>query len=106
MKEPLLYEETQEYKEMIKDFKSFADRLRELVDISIDYYIPIVDNIIRNKIRDKNRIERTFDGLLDIAYDDRALVLYKRLARYYYTIDKESTFSYIDAYREMWDSEE
>jgi len=97
--------DSQEYKNMIKGFEPLISKLQELVDISLDYYTPIVDDIIRNKVKDKNTIEHTFDGILDIAHDDRALALYKRLARYYYTIDEEGTLFYINAYREMLDSE-
>lgn len=98
--------DTQEYKDMIKSFQPMADRFKELIDESLVYYISIVDNIIQNRVEDKNKIEHTFDGILDIACDERALVLYKKLARYYYTIDEEGTFFYINAYREMWDSED
>jgi hypothetical protein len=32
-------------------------------------------------------------------------MLYKKLCRYYYNIDPQATVEYVNAYRDMWDSE-
>ena len=68
-------------------------------------YTQEVENIIYNKIEDQNHIERTFDGMLDFCYDDEMLLLYKKLARYYFTINSMVTADYINYYREMYEYE-
>lgn len=56
--------------------------------------------------RDARRIERTLDGLLDFCGNPPTLDLYRRLCRHYFDIDPVATASYINAYRELWDSNE
>ena len=38
-------------------------------------------------------------------YDEKILLLYKKLCRYYWDIDPYATAFYINLYREMWDNE-
>jgi len=64
-----------------------------------------VDHIIISQTRDINRIDHTLDGLLNFAFDDQVLVLFKKLCRYYFTFDQQATASYIYSYRDMWDEE-
>jgi len=45
------------------------------------------------------------DGILDFCFDADMLLLYKKLCRYYFNIDPVATVSYINFYREMWDSD-
>jgi hypothetical protein len=68
-------------------------------------YEPMVEDILRTGSRDVQRIEQTLDGLLDFACYDPVLAMFKRLCRYYWDIDPRATGGYVDAYREMWDSE-
>ena len=63
-----------------------------------------ISEIIRTKNHDK--IEHLFDRMLDFCFDDEVLVEYKRILRYYYSIDPESVAFYIHHYREMYDSDE
>ena len=63
-----------------------------------------ISKIIRTKNHDK--IEHLFDRMLDFCFDDEVLVEYKRILRYYYSIDPESVAFYIHHYREMYDSDE
>ena len=72
---------------------------------AVRVYAPVVDSIIRIQSRDVRYIERTLDGLLDFCGYDPALQLYRRLCRHYYDIDPAATVGYVNAYREMWDSE-
>jgi hypothetical protein len=68
-------------------------------------YAPEVDALLREQCRDPRRIEQLLDGMLDFAFDEAMLRLYKTLCRYYYAIDPHATVSYVTAYREMWDEE-
>ncbi len=67
---------------------------------------PVVKHLIATKSRDTKAIEQTLDRLLDVACCDAGLKLFRRLCRHYWTINPEATASYINAYREMWDSED
>jgi hypothetical protein len=68
-------------------------------------YATLVDAIVREQATDIRHIERMLDGLLDFAFDTQALRLYKRLCRHYYGIDPAGAAYYVDAYRDLWDSQ-
>src|SRR5437763_1340628 len=68
-------------------------------------YEPIVQTIVRSGCTDANHIERTLDGLLDFCGNPDALLLYRKLCRHYYGLDPAAAAFYVNAYREMWDSE-
>ena len=68
-------------------------------------YSAEVDALIQTNCRDSRRIERLLDGILDFCFDANVLLLYKKLCRYYFNIDPVATASYINFYREMWDSD-
>jgi len=82
-----------------------AARITGLSREAVAQYAPIVEEILRSGSRDVRHIECTLDGLLDFCFFDRALQLYRRLCRHYFDIDPAVTAFYIDAYREMWDSD-
>jgi hypothetical protein len=63
-----------------------------------------VDNIIQSGERDTHRIEHQLDHMLGFCCDPDMLVAFKRLCRYYYSIDPVATAGYVRAYREMWDT--
>ncbi len=68
-------------------------------------YSPIVEDIIRCDNRDVRKIEQTLDGLLDFCGYDPIVELFRRLCRHYWDIDHVAAASYVQSYREMWDSE-
>jgi hypothetical protein len=68
-------------------------------------YGPEVDTIIETRSRDTQRIEHLLDGILDFGFDDTMVQIFKRLCRYYYTLDPAATASYVHTYRDMWGSE-
>jgi hypothetical protein len=83
--------------------------VRELHDLqlrAVQQYRPVVDDILRTGCRDAEHIERTLSGLLDFCGHEPALAIYKALCRHYWHIDATATAYYVQAYREMWDSEE
>ena len=69
-------------------------------------YAAEVDAVIAARSRDARNIERLLDGILDFGFDDAMTQLFKRLCRYYYTLDPAATADYVHTYRDMWDSEE
>ena len=53
---------------------------------------------------EKQEVERTFDHLLDLAQHTEGLRLFKKLCRAYWAKDPLTVASYVQHYREMWDS--
>jgi len=66
---------------------------------------PKAENIINTKSKDITDIEHTLDALCEVAFNDEVLIVFKKLCRYYYTIDEQATAEQIQFYREMWDNE-
>lgn len=64
-----------------------------------------VNDIICEGCKDSKRIEWLLTCMLDFCFDDRILVLFKKLCRHYYTIDPAATASYVYSYRDMWDDD-
>ena len=69
-------------------------------------YKAVVDNLVLTQSRDIRSIEQTLDRLLDFCGHESVLALFKKLCRYYWSIDPAATADYINAYREYWDSDE
>lgn len=90
---------------MIEEIKDLIVVQQKLARQAIPEYSVLVENIIIAKTTDQNRIEHTLDGILDFCFDADMLLLFKKLCRYYYTINPQATASYINIYREMWDTD-
>ena len=97
---------TSEYAEMFETIRGLAEGVQALNQRTVEVYTPVVEAILHSPIPDTHHIERTLDGLLDACCYEPAFHLYKKLCRYYFGIDPTATVEYIEAYREMWDSEE
>jgi len=95
-----------DYDKLFKSVSALAEQIRDLQIIAVKQYTPVVEAIIASRNRDVHHIEHTLDGLLDFCCYDPALQLYRRLCRHYFSIDPVATASYVNIYREMWDSEE
>lgn len=63
-----------------------------------------VDDIIRCNVQDSQRIDQQLDFMLGFCCDPEMLNVFKRLCRYYFSIDSVATAEYVQAYREMWDT--
>lgn len=64
-----------------------------------------INVIIKNNIKDKNRIERAIDEILEFLENDEALLLFRRICSYYIKINPEATMYYINYYIEEYDPE-
>lgn len=95
-----------DYSALLESTHALASQLQELQVVAATQYTPVVAALITTDSRDARQIERTLDGLLDFCGHAPTLQLYRRLCRHYLDIDPVATVSYINAYREMWDSEE
>ena len=85
--------------------RTLAASLQELHRQMVKSYEPIVQSIIQSRSRDVQEIEQALDRLLDCACIPEGLNLFKAFCRYYDNINPAATASYVQAYREMWDSE-
>jgi len=92
--------------ELFKSISGLADRLQALNKEAVREYTPIVNAILQAGSRDVRNIEHTLDGLLDFCGYEPILQLYKKLCRHYYFINPAAAAEYVNAYREMWDSED
>jgi endonuclease III len=93
------------YPELFKSVSGLVASLNDMHQQAVQQLMPIVQTIVSSRSQDVRRIEETLDRLLDHCGYEPALRLYKQLCRYYFTLDPAATVSYINAYREMWDSE-
>jgi hypothetical protein len=87
------------------EIRKLAECIKLLAGQAVNEYGKEVDAIISSHSKDQQHIEHTLDWMLDFCWDERMLVLYKGLCRYYWNINQRATASYINFYREMWDSE-
>lgn len=93
-------------KNLLKEMRSIIESRTDLAIEAYPIYELLVKNILRNKSKNIQEIERLLDGLLDFCFDEKFLLLYRKVCGYYYTISPEKTFEYIGYYKEMYDPEE
>lgn len=91
------------YDDLLKDVSEIAKNLQGLSKQALKEYSLIVNQIIKSKNRNTNEIEHALDGLVSICGYEPAVKVFKKLCRYYWTIDQNATADYVKIYREMWD---
>jgi len=94
-----------EFRSIFKLAKQMQSLQQKAVKQILAFYEQEIENIIHNKISNKQRIEQSLDSLLEVAFDERVLKLYKKLCRHYYFIDPHTAIFYVNSYREIWDEE-
>ena len=62
-----------------------------------------INFIIKNNIKDDNRIGRAIDEILEFLEDEEALLLFRRICSYYIKINPQATLYYINYYIEEYD---
>lgn len=68
-----------------------------------------IENIIENNIKDDIYIQRKLDELLDVLLfyeNDDTLLVFRKLCKYYFSINPQATVRYINFYKEQNDPEE
>ena len=90
---------------MKAEIKDLIIAQQNLARQALSEYSVLAENIIVSKTTDQSRIEHTLDGMLDFWFDADMLLLFKKLCRYYFTINPQATAFYINSYREMWDND-
>ncbi|MBD1432348.1 hypothetical protein H8B06_05890 [Sphingobacterium sp. DN00404] len=82
-------------------FESLHERMRQ----NLPFWENEVDIIIANQETDRNKIELTFDYLLDYTRHGIGNEVYLRLIGYYRTVDPEGAAYYLQIYQEQEDEE-
>ena len=67
--------------DLVNRIGELAEDAQKLAQQAVQQYTAEVEAILKAQSRDSMRIERCLDGMLDFCFDDRALVLYKKLCR-------------------------
>ena len=87
------------------------DMCKNIIDLNKQRYVIIkdeIEDIIRNNISDNMKIERKLDEMLDILlfYETNdSLLTFRKLCKYYFDINPQTTVDYINYYREQNDPE-
>ena len=95
-----------DYANMFESIRGLASGIHAINQRAVREYTPVVEAILRSPIPDTRHIECALDGLLDFCGYEPALRLYKKLCRYYFHINPTATVQYVEAYRELWDSDQ
>lgn len=90
---------------LLENVSALAGQMHDLARQAHPGYAAEVDALIVARSRDARQIEHLLDGILDFGFDDAMTQLFKRLCRYYYTLDPAATAEYVHTYRDMWDSD-
>ena len=97
---------TEEYKALIESLSGAASSLRLLAQQAVGIYENEVSNIIHSKSTDAEQIEQTLEKMLNFCFDPSMLLVFKKLCRYYFEINRHATATYIMRYRDLWDTED
>lgn len=90
---------------MIEDLIPLIKQLQALHRQAYWQYLPKVDALIQNNMKDDKTIQAVLDRLLDFCGEEQMLSLFKKLCRYYWDINPQATADYINLYRELFDAE-
>ena len=88
------------------------DMCRNILDLHRQRFIILknaIENIIENNIKDDIYIQRKLDELLDVLLfyeNDDTLLVFRKLCKYYFSINPQATVRYINFYKEQNDPEE
>lgn len=93
-------------RDLLAELSAVIAPLQALHQQAVETLAPAVREIIGSRSRDARLIEHTLDHLLDHACIPQGLALFKSLCPHYWEINPQATASYINAYREMWDSDD
>jgi len=94
------------FSELTNDIRGIAKELQAIYLQAESLYASAVNSIIQRKSKDTKEIEKLLDYMLDFADNERILISYRKLCRYYYNINPQTTAEYIQLYKERYDEDE
>ena len=81
-----------------------AEKISKLYQEAYGVYLPLVEDVCSRKVSE-DELSHILDCLLDFAWDEKILGLYKKACRRYLYVYPRCIKFYIEAYREMWEDE-
>ena len=81
-----------------------AEQIVEIHQKAYEVYLPLVGDVCGQEVSE-DELSHLLGYLLDFAYDEKMLELYKKLCRKYLYVYPRCIRFYIEAYREMWEDE-
>jgi hypothetical protein len=94
-----------DYADLIKDIGQIAESISGLADIALPEYQLFTNDVISGRIKDINQIERKLDFMLDFCFDNRILLLYKKILRHIFYKHPDTVKFYVDAYLERYEDD-
>lgn len=88
------------------NIRGIAKELQTIYSQAEIYYTSAVNDIIRHQSKDTKEIEHLLNYMLDFADNEKILMLYRMLCRYYLDINPQATAEYIQSYKELYDTDE
>ena len=84
---------------------------KSIIDSNKQKYVIVkaeIEKIIKDNVKDESYIQRKLDEMLDILLfyeNDDSLLLFRKLCKYYFSINPIVTARYINYYKEQNDSD-
>jgi hypothetical protein len=88
------------------DIRGIDKELQKIYSQAEIHYASAVNDIIRCQCKDAKEIEHLLNFMLDFADNEKILVSYRKLCRYYLDINPQATVEYIQSYKELYDTDE
>ena len=89
------------FSELTNEIRGIAQELQTIYSQAETYYTSAVNSVIQRQSKDAKEIEQLLDYMLDFAGNEKILVSYRKLCRYYYNINPQATAENIQSYKDM-----
>jgi len=86
---------------MEESFSQIMNNLKEMYEYEYHRLMPVVNDIISNRITNINIIETVLDKLL-CCYYDKCIELFLKLCNYYFTVNEEYANEYMEFFKENY----
>ena len=93
-------------KYLIEDIHTLGNMFGSLADRALAAYRPVVDQLIRSNGQDTQACCHILDGLFGFCFDDRVLLLYRKVCRHLYFQDPVAAVEYVNMYREYYEEDD
>ena len=81
-----------------------AEQIVEIHQKAYEVYLPLVEDVCSRTVSEAE-LSHLLDYLLGFAYDEKILVLYKKVCRRYLYSYPGCIKFYVEAYRELWEDD-
>lgn len=89
---------------MNNNIEKLAERTSDHTQQAYEIYLPLTEELCKHTVSE-DELEHHLDYILDYAFDERIVNLFKKICRNYLCIYPNCIKSYIEIYKEVWDSE-